>query len=494
MGIKIGILYIKGSMPLYEEFGGLPNYIVHKCDDIYRCDMLIIPPGYIVETCLFSDFAKHIRRYYENGGLIIGICSGFQLLSRQVITRYRTVRCLGILDVVFSPLICTDRTYVDIIEDSTIFRGVRRIEIFHAHTFAPTFIGDLKVIGISRPRRVNYFEKGRPIISIVSDRYERCIGILPHKVLDNPKVVENICKKLGIEDLEKHRKDNREIVRRMRQEIGICSGIRVQDRKRRRKVIFAVTSTMTSDGKTFITTGIAAYLKARGYDVYVLKLGGDVRDIHPSLYMIKEPVKEYATLRIRGKSDIYGWYDPIDAVRQALLEYDIVIIEGVMGILTGESYRKTREGSEIFSTLHFIEKLNIPHILVISPNMGGIEDSYIRLRAYLDYLSHVNALPVAVVLNRCYDMESPYLERMYEICMKYGVSLYVVPNDRRMYKTVHPELDLDVDTYAMTALDLVSKHVDIDNILNKCEKSLKRFLQVTMEGKLKNEESVRSRE
>ncbi|NPA24183.1 MAG: AAA family ATPase [Crenarchaeota archaeon] len=493
MCVRIGILYIKGSMPLYENFGNLPNYIVRKCDDIYRCDMLIVPPGYIVETCLFSEFSKHIISYYEKGGLIVGVCSGFQLLSRSVMTRIRTIDCLGILDVTFSPLICTDVTYIDILQDIWMFKGVRKIRAFHAHTFAPSFTGRVKIVGVSRPDRVNYFERGRPIIAIVSDKEERCIGILPHSVLDNTEIVKNICEKLGIKDIDKHREANRELVREIRSELGVCTGMHVREREHPCKIVLCVTSTMTSDGKTFITTGLSSVLRMRGLRVYVLKLGGDVRDVHPSLYMIKEPVKEYTTIKIRGRSRTYGWSDPDIAIRKALSEHDVIIVEGVMGILTGESYRRD-DTDDIFSTLHFLERYHVPHILVLSPTMGGIEDAYVRLRAYLEYLNTHDALPVAVILNRCYDVESPYLEKMYEICMKYGVSFYVVPEDRRLPRESHPEIDLDVDRYSMCALELVNKYVDIDDILNKCVRYLKRFDSVTMEGKLKNEESIRSKE
>ncbi|NPA69364.1 MAG: hypothetical protein GXO26_01020, partial [Crenarchaeota archaeon] len=184
MCVRIGILYIKGSTPMYEEFGNLPNYIVRKCEDVFKCDMVIVPPGYIVETNLFQEFSKVLAKYYEDGGIIVGVCSGFQFLSREVITRYRSIKCLGLIDVIFSPLICTDKCVVKIIDSIWMFRNVKQVDVFHAHTFAPTFIGDVKIVGVSRPRRVNYFEKDGKIISIVSDKEERCIGILPHKVLN----------------------------------------------------------------------------------------------------------------------------------------------------------------------------------------------------------------------------------------------------------------------------------------------------------------------
>ena len=44
-----------------------------------------------------------------------------------------------------------------------------------------------------------------------------------------------------------------------------------------------VTALGSGSGKTFIVTGIAGALKKRGYKVGAIKVGGDIRDIVPSL-------------------------------------------------------------------------------------------------------------------------------------------------------------------------------------------------------------------
>ena len=64
-----------------------------------------------------------------------------------------------------------------------------------------------------------------------------------------------------------------------------------------------VTATESGSGKTFIVTGIAGALKKQGFKVGLLKVGGDVRDIVPSLYLVKEPMMSYSSVEVFG----IGW-------------------------------------------------------------------------------------------------------------------------------------------------------------------------------------------
>ena len=74
-----------------------------------------------------------------------------------------------------------------------------------------------------------------------------------------------------------------------------------------------VTATGSGSGKTFIVTGIAGALKKRGFKVGIIKVGGDIRDAVSSLYLIKEPIKDYSSIKI-GES---GWTPLEQAVEEA---------------------------------------------------------------------------------------------------------------------------------------------------------------------------------
>ena len=77
--------------------------------------------------------------------------------------------------------------------------------------------------------------------------------------------------------------------------------------------------------------GIAGALKRRGFKVGVIKVGGDIRDTVPALYLIKEPIKPYSSIKI-GES---GWKPLGEAIREASKNYDFLLVEGAMSAFTG---------------------------------------------------------------------------------------------------------------------------------------------------------------
>ena len=74
-----------------------------------------------------------------------------------------------------------------------------------------------------------------------------------------------------------------------------------------------MTATGSGSGKTFLVAGIAGALKKRGFKVGVIKVGGDIRDAVPALYLIKEPIKAYSSIKI-GES---GWKPLAEAVERS---------------------------------------------------------------------------------------------------------------------------------------------------------------------------------
>ena len=92
-----------------------------------------------------------------------------------------------------------------------------------------------------------------------------------------------------------------------------------------------VTATGSGSGKTFIVAGIAGALKKRGFKVGVIKVGGDIRDTVPALYLIKEPIKDYSSIKI-GES---GWTPLEQAVEEAAKKHDFLLVEGAMSAFTG---------------------------------------------------------------------------------------------------------------------------------------------------------------
>jgi phosphoribosylformylglycinamidine synthase len=63
------------------------QFIWHESDDLAGCDAIIIPGGFSYGDYLrtgaiarFSPVMKSVKTFAERGGLVLGICNGFQIL------------------------------------------------------------------------------------------------------------------------------------------------------------------------------------------------------------------------------------------------------------------------------------------------------------------------------------------------------------------------------------------------------------------------------
>ena len=70
-----------------ENLGQSARYVWHKDTDLSGLDCLIVPGGFSYGDYLrpgaiarFSPVMPAVQRFAENGGLVIGICNGFQIL------------------------------------------------------------------------------------------------------------------------------------------------------------------------------------------------------------------------------------------------------------------------------------------------------------------------------------------------------------------------------------------------------------------------------
>lgn len=473
---KIGLAYIKGAVPGFEDFGNLPTDIVNENGLVNgnkaskELDALIIPGGTLIESNdINMDLNTEIKRMARDGKPIIGICAGFQLLSNQIdIGRKSPVPIvkpgLGLIDVDFSPLITSDRVKAKVYNNSFLVKNqTEDVDGFHTHTYGKVE-GDAKPLFYSKVQRMNYGdtnEKGDyNIFSGACNDEGNVIGTMIHGILDeNPIIVENLKEQIDIQDIDDVYNRNIQVKKYLQSEVGIHTDIKVPQIKPLMKPKYLMIGSDGSDsGKTFILTGLAGAIRKRGYKVALLKVGPDVRDIIPGLYLTKGKMEDFASIKIGH----LGWCDIESTVAKLnSSDYDIVLIEGVMSVFTGLLNDKVP-----FSAAEIAMSSNIPMILASGVNKGGIESAAINLVCHANMLEKFGVDVKAILLNKVYndnifDNVVPYIQNNTNV--KKVLKIPKLKNaDMRGFI---PEVEIRYELFTSYAMELIENNLDIDEII-----------------------------
>ncbi len=486
--MKIGILYVKGALPLFEDFGHLPTHTVNENGLVNGLkahkvlDGLIIPGGSIVESItISSDLKTEIQKIAEQGSFVLGMCSGFQVLANSTNIGRRSPcpiikEGIGLLDVKFSPLISNDRVEAEIVDDSFLTKGMidERITAFHCHTYGD-IKGDAPPLCYSLLKRMNYSDQTQKVLSGVRNDDGNVVGVMLHASLDeNPQITQNILDYMGAgeEDVLDIHRQNQEYVKKIRGEIGVNTNIFADCRDKspdpgketltEYPPMIMVASTGSDSGKTFLTTGIVGNLRKKGYKVAVLKVGPDIRDIVPSLYLNKEKMEEFSSIKIGH----LGWMD-LKSVLEDLKtrNYDLVIVEGVMSIFTGLLNEKIP-----YSSAEIARAGNIPVLLVSPCNKGGIETAAIDLISHVKMLDKLGVKTKGVILNKVYDDEIAENARKYitnNIDVDY---VELIPRIRIEARGNIPEVEMKLEEFCIHAMNTVLDNMDVQKIMEIAEK------------------------
>ncbi|ENN96298.1 cobyrinic acid a,c-diamide synthase [Methanocaldococcus villosus KIN24-T80] len=468
--MDIGILDIKGALPLFEDFGNLPTKIIDEKNykEIRDLLALIIPGGSLVESRSFPEEIK--REIIDFDGYIIGICSGFQILGKRVDVGRKShpkiIECLGLLDVEFSPLVCTDRVKFKI--NNKVF-GSGIGEGFHCHTYGNIKILDKKteVLTVSEVEKLNYKINKKEIISGAFKG--KVFGTMVHNFLDNLFIRDNFLNYLNITDEEREEifEKNKLIKEELKKRALIYKiNKKYENNGVKKKRGILILSTSSNSGKTFLTTAIVSKLCGK---VFVAKIGGDVRDIVPSLYLIREPMTKYNSIRI-GKSGWVSVEEFVDFIKNS--NYDYIIIEGVMGAFTG--------AMKGISSYQIARKLNFPVYIVATCNLSGIEGAFVEALSYYFILKDILDVK-GIILNRVYDFN--LFEKLKNLAENYGVKLYAV---EKVDEKNIPEIEIDYESFCLNASKLninieipeieIKLNEEEDNFLLSVEKFIRRLL------------------
>jgi Cobyric acid synthase len=475
---RIGLVYLPGALPCFEDFGNLPTDLV--CADAQIdgkpasqvLDMLIIPGGSLVESqSINPQISQEIAKMADGGKFVLGVCSGFQVLAKQTdVGRLSTIPViregLGLLDAEFKPLICTDRVKADIVDKSFLTQEVgKQVTGFHCHTYGQIeFYNGARPIIVSHANRVNYFGKPQDLISGVSNKDGNVVGVFIHGLLDNnPTITESILKSLDLKavDLAEIKAANTKLLENIKGEVGISTGIRQQAPiVAKTPKLLMVTALGSGSGKTFIVTGLAGALKKRGYKVGVVKVGGDIRDAVSSLYLIKEPMKEYSSIKVGGS----GWMPLEEVVEKATKDYNFVIVEGAMSAFTGLLNNKYKRP---MSTVEVAAALGASTVLVVACNQEGLEGSLLDALNNIVALKKLGVDVTGVILNKLHStyMTNETVEMMHQAFAGVGVQLLgMVPRLNLEQRGMIPEIEIRYEEFCSQAIDAVEKNLNLDLI------------------------------
>ena len=478
---RIGLVYVPGALPCFEAFGNLPTDIIQEDGLIGNTpasevlDMLIIPGGSLVESgTIKGRLEDEIVKMADAKKFVLGICSGFQVLANGTdIGRLSATPImregLGLIDAEVSPLICTDQVKATIVGASYLTDAVgKEVKGFHCHTYGNIITHkNAKPILISYPKRVDYFREADELISGVSNQKGNVVGIFLHALLDhNPLIIEGITKSLNIkpDELAEIRASNAKLQTKIKSEIGIATNVHPKIKalpKNNSARTILVTALGSESGKTFVVTGLAGALKKRGISVGVVKIGGDIRDAVPALYLIKEPMRNYSSIKI-GKS---GWEWPFEAVKEASRDYEFVIIEGAMSAFTGLLYT---QGQRPFSTVEVAAALGVPTVIISGCSKEGIEGGVISTLNYVKTLKSLGVETVGVILNKVHIsyLDDELKKAIYQTFKNAGVELLgMVPRVDVEGRGAIPEIEIKYEEFGAKAIETIEGSIDLDKVL-----------------------------
>jgi phosphoribosylformylglycinamidine synthase subunit PurQ / glutaminase len=92
--MKFGVVVFPGSNCDHDAFYAIGNvlhkpveFIWHQSQDLANCDAIILPGGFAYGDYLrtgaiarFSPVMKSVEKFAKSGGMVLGICNGFQIL------------------------------------------------------------------------------------------------------------------------------------------------------------------------------------------------------------------------------------------------------------------------------------------------------------------------------------------------------------------------------------------------------------------------------
>ena len=123
--MKFGVLVFPGSncdhdseYALREIAGQAATLLWHETEDLENCDVIVVPGGFAYGDYLrtgaiarFSPVMQAVKKYAAGGGLVFGICNGFQILCESGMLPGALLRNAGLRYICKQVYIRTETTH-----------------------------------------------------------------------------------------------------------------------------------------------------------------------------------------------------------------------------------------------------------------------------------------------------------------------------------------------------------------------------------------------
>jgi phosphoribosylformylglycinamidine synthase subunit PurQ / glutaminase len=108
--MKFGVVVFPGSNCDHDAFYAIGNvlkkpveFIWHQSENLANCDAIILPGGFAFGDYLrtgaiarFSPVMKPVEKFAKSGGMVLGICNGFQILLEAGLLPGAMMRNIGL--------------------------------------------------------------------------------------------------------------------------------------------------------------------------------------------------------------------------------------------------------------------------------------------------------------------------------------------------------------------------------------------------------------
>ena len=108
--MKFGVIIFPGSNCDHDAYWTIERvlrqpvtFLWHESSDLENCDAIIVPGGFAYGDYLrtgaiakFSPVMESVRKFADGGGLVLGICNGFQILCESGLLPGALMRNVGL--------------------------------------------------------------------------------------------------------------------------------------------------------------------------------------------------------------------------------------------------------------------------------------------------------------------------------------------------------------------------------------------------------------